>query len=1007
MRVVMPRGRTILILFCLTALSGVLVPAARAASDFVNFESGQVRPLALSTDGTHLYAVNTPDARLEIFSIIANGALVHVGDVEVGLEPVALAVHNSAEVWVVNHLSDSVSVVDVSDPTEPRVTATLWVGDEPRDIVFAGSAGNRVFITTAHRGQNRPGDPQLTTAGIGRADVWVFDADDLTAAPSIVTLFGDTPRALAASPDGSRVYAAVFESGNQTTTISETLTNTGGGGLGLPPPSIPNTTGVPPPSTGLIVKFDGSAWIDELHRNWSFRVPFSFADKDVFVIDADANPPAEIPSEVARGVGTTIFNMAVNPASGVLYVSNTEAHNEVRFEPVIHGHIAESRVTIVDGTNVQPVHLNPHINYARTPGSLREVRQSLAFPMGMAFTADGEKLYVAAFGSNAVGELDNSGRVRRRILVGRGPSGVALDEPNKRLYVMNRIENSISVVNTASRRELGRVPLHFDPSPLVVKHGRQFLYDAHISGHGDSACASCHTFGDFDGLAWDLGDPTGTVVPNPNPFLVGSGQPYHPMKGPMTTQSLRGLVGAGSMHWRGDRNGGPADPLNEDLSFKQFNPAFVSLLGAPRPLSPQDMQAFTDFALTIVYPPNPIENLDRTLTPQQQAGKDFFTTTTVDAGVLKCVGCHALPLGTGGASTIEGEPQEFKVAHLRNAYQKIGLFDVPGEQVRSFGFLHDGSVANVFDFLHAAVFSFGSNPDVKRRNVEAFVLSLDTGLAPAVGQDVTANATNLSDTTVTDRINLLMARADAGDCDLIVKGMLNGEARGWLYNGSGQFRSDRSGEPLLAAATLLSQAAVSTQERSYTCVPPGSGTRMAIDRDSDGSLDRTEIDTGSDPAVTGDTAVCQPLALRSLTVRAIGEPVGNERLSLSADFAGLLPQLPNDNVQIVISTDHGPLLDTTIAGDNPAFHLRRTSASYRNAAGMNQRVTSLALSMRRNSETHVTVHMSKADLASAAGASVANVAVYIVAPDTGVTACGRATAVPCTPNRTGTTLTCR
>jgi hypothetical protein len=38
---------------------------------------------------------------------------------------------------------------------------------------------------------------------------------------TIITLFGDTPRALAVSPDDSTVYAAIFESGNRTTTINE------------------------------------------------------------------------------------------------------------------------------------------------------------------------------------------------------------------------------------------------------------------------------------------------------------------------------------------------------------------------------------------------------------------------------------------------------------------------------------------------------------------------------------------------------------------------------------------------------------------------------------------------------------------------------------------------------------------------------------------------------------------------------------------------------------------
>src|SRR6185295_8593668 len=151
--------------------------AARAA--FTTFESGHVRPIAMSPDGSRLFAVNTPDDYLEVFTVSAgDGSLTHEASIPVGLEPVAVAARTNTEVWVVNHLSDSVSIVDLS-ASPPRVTRTLLVGDEPRDVVFAGTGGTRAFITTAHRGQNRPGDPQLTTAGVGRADVWVFDATSL------------------------------------------------------------------------------------------------------------------------------------------------------------------------------------------------------------------------------------------------------------------------------------------------------------------------------------------------------------------------------------------------------------------------------------------------------------------------------------------------------------------------------------------------------------------------------------------------------------------------------------------------------------------------------------------------------------------------------------------------------------------------------------------------------------------------------------------------------------
>src|SRR5207249_1094472 len=217
--------------------------------------------------------------------------------------------------------------------------------------------------------------------------------------------------------------------------------------------------------------------------------------------------------------------------------------------------------------------------------------------------------------------------------------------------------------------------------------------------------------------------------------------------------------------------------------------------------------------------------------------------------------------GTDGFSSFESEPQEFKIAHLRNLYQKVGMFGVPpgaqapatgflGDQVRGFGFLHDGSIDSVFDFLHASVFNFGSNADTKRRQVEAFLMAFDTGLAPIVGQQVSATSTTFNDSTVTGRINsLLILRANVGDCDLVVKGVRNGEARGWLYQSAfGVFRSDRASEPLLDEPTLRAQAAVVGQELTYTAVPPGTGTRIGIDRDEDGYFDRTELDAHTDPA---------------------------------------------------------------------------------------------------------------------------------------------------------------
>ncbi len=162
------RPRTAVVASLLALLAG----PSLAADGFVNFETGQVRPLALSPDRSRLFAINTPDNRIEIFNVSAGG-LSHAASVPVGLEPIAVAARSDGEVWGVNHLSDSVSIVDVA-AHPPRVTRTLLTCDEPRDIVFAGQGDGRALVTTARRGQNCPVDAALTTPGIGRAVVQVW-----------------------------------------------------------------------------------------------------------------------------------------------------------------------------------------------------------------------------------------------------------------------------------------------------------------------------------------------------------------------------------------------------------------------------------------------------------------------------------------------------------------------------------------------------------------------------------------------------------------------------------------------------------------------------------------------------------------------------------------------------------------------------------------------------------------------------------------------------------------
>jgi hypothetical protein len=321
------------------------------------------------------------------------------------------------------------------------------------------------------------------------------------------------------------------------------------------------------------------------------------------------------------------------------------------------------------------------------------------------------------------------------------------------------------------------------------------------------------------------------------------------------------------------------------------------------------MQAFTDFILEVTYPPNPIRNLDNSLTPQQRAGRDFYFASFTDAAGVRhelpsdrfhdCNGCHTLDpagnaafgvarpgfFGSDGRYSFENETQIFKVPHLRNAYQKVGMFGmspealvpstllpggvVPmGDQIRGFGFQHDGAIDTVERFLRQSVFIKSTTPSPNpggpsfpqippnpfgipdgdeglplRTAVESFVMAFDSNLAPIVGQQVTLTRENAG--AVAPRLALLEARAAVGECDLVARGRVDGEDRGWLFD-AGVFRGDRADDPAFYESSLRRLAGC--EPLTFTCAPPGSGVRLALDRDGDRFADGDERAAGSDPA---------------------------------------------------------------------------------------------------------------------------------------------------------------
>ncbi len=901
---------------------------------FVNWENAHVHPIDLTPDGNRLLAVNTADNRLEVFDA-STATPTHIGSVPVGLDPVSVRAFGNEVAWVINHISDSVSIVNLNTL---NVIATVDTDDEPADVVFVGEP-RRAFVSCSQ-------------ANV----VQVFDLGNLSAPVATIPIEGEDPRALAFSADRTKVYVAIFESGNATTVLAgneflnlpQPVQNTNGpyGGVNPPPnngnefdppmnlcdPMPPGCFANPPPDcvctpplVSLIVrKDDAGDWLDDNAADWTDFVSgpnadvsgrpvgWDMPDHDVAVIDANTLAVSYI-----SGLMNINMAMAVRPTSGEITVIGTEATNEIRFEPVINGRFVRVHFAAADPSGINPtniVDLNSHLTYANT-SSFTPVPQpqrdlSVGDPRAIVWTGGGNRGYVAAMGSNNLLIIDGAGnRVQplsaadiRPIELDEGPTGLAINRTRSMLYVLNKFAASIQTIDLTTENIVNSVSL-YDPTPAAIRIGRKHLYDTHKnSGLGQISCASCHIDGRTDRLAWDLGDPSGEMRPFDQNCgsIEGANCPsWHPLKGPMVTQTFQDIIGKEPHHWRGDRTG-----------IEEFNGAFRSLLGDDNDLTPQEMQQFEDFLATIVIPPNPNRNLDNSLpvslpldgqfstgrfsppgTPlppgNAVAGLDNFRFGQLDG--VDCVTCHTLPTGissnlvVGTNGTIfefptgpDGElhhgiiradgsnQRNFKVAQLRTMLEKTGFDQTQLSNNRGFGFLHDGTVDSLTRFISLPPFSVTNDQEIA--DLVAFMLAFGGSDLPlgsttdpaellgplsndthsAVGVQVTFNATNQNSPALVNLLNQMTALADAGAVGLVAKGKQSDIQRGYKYVGSQIMQSDRAADQLTVTALRLSAGA--GNEVTFTVTPSGSEHRIGVDRDQDGFFDRDELDACSDPA---------------------------------------------------------------------------------------------------------------------------------------------------------------
>lgn len=754
---------------CVSVISGMLflAPVAQAVnppsvqygpSSFVNYETPHVHPLDETPDGKFLLAVNTAEGSLLAFNLESGN--LHLQDViMVGLDPVSVRARTATEWWVVNSISNNISVVDLH---AQAVVASIDVCHSPGDVVFAGSPRKAIVSCT------RPNR------------LVMVDPTSRTVVGSI-NIAGESPRALATSADGATVYAAIFESGTPTTIlvgdtndprINNVTQYAGGPWGGVSPvpnngktynPPINPANPPPPPVSTIVYKtgdgfFQGSTpcstaifgrpvtgqarncwsqdpstqtwticaqeggtcsftglrrvifgaggytssgrWQDDINGDWTSIVTGDLSAISNRVVHWDLPDRDVAILNVASGKVTyqtrlmnAVMAISVNPSNGQVYVVGTDATNSIRFQPVLNGKFLRVNLArFTPGKSPAVVDLNPHLNYATSTVPLEQRLHSIGDPRGIAWTSDGRRGYITGMGSNSVVVVNRSGARCASVTVGKGPTGVVVDDARGQLYVMNKFDASISVMRISDSAVLGAVSF-FDPTPSSITGGRKFFYDTHLgSGNGHIACASCHIDAKTDRLAWDLGDPSGVMT-------MRNGYTFHPMRGAMVTQTLQNMIGSPSLHHQGDR-----------ADIFAFAPSLRDLQGADAPLDLPSTTQLQAFLASVAFPPNPNRNPDNTLGSAVPLPGPLGTVRAyadANTGMQQfnqpgsCSLCH---VGSMGRSDTQGTnvlhlSQVAAPESMQGLYQRLGMFwlsadgSTVGTGIRTNG-AHDSTFAN-------------------------------------------------------------------------------------------------------------------------------------------------------------------------------------------------------------------------------------------------------------------------------------------------------------------------
>ncbi len=266
-------------------------------------------------------------------------------------------------------------------------------------------------------------------------------------------------------------------------------------------------------------------------------------------------------------------------------------------------------------------------------------------PFDIVVSPDGRKAFISSSGVDMVQVIDldkvrkliatstdkelkeyannrglSSRYVITRIPVGANPKGMVISPDGKYLYVAERLDDKIGVINTGTYRLEREIDLEGPGKITVARRGRQVFNNAGGTFQNQYACYTCHPDAGEDGLVYNMAG-------------VGMGRNV------TNTQTLRDIADIPPYKWNGH---------NQSV-YKQDGMRFSTFLTRTEPFNFDDLDALASYIMTgIKNPPNLRYNPDGHLTPAQKRGEKVFFRTHTNCGKeipykSRCYVCHPPP----------------------------------------------------------------------------------------------------------------------------------------------------------------------------------------------------------------------------------------------------------------------------------------------------------------------------------------------------------------------------